>query len=301
MPGSPVVGDIDSDSGLEVVAPGKDGRLYAWNANGTVVSGFPMTPVDSFNGDPIPPSIGFDIGNGITLADFDNDGKQEIFMRVNWYVAIVDGNGQQLTATTWQASDTRPSYITDNGGVTTPAVGDIDNDGKLELVTVGTAFVNSPPDYNDGKGYVYAWNLDGSTGAAFWGTMHRNQRNSRLIARLTGAPASITLLHPFGDPGNPAASILLYTDGVSTTWSVSGALPANVILTPSSGSLPGAQAVPFSIDASGYTTGTHSIGTITLQAQTVDELYGSNTFSVPITLIVGDIQRVYLPAVLRNN
>ena len=43
-PSSPIVGDVDGDGGLDVMAVGPDGNLFAWNAgSGEMLAGFPLS------------------------------------------------------------------------------------------------------------------------------------------------------------------------------------------------------------------------------------------------------------------
>jgi hypothetical protein len=266
-----------------VVIPSKDGNIYAYTANGQLLSGFPKKPIEQFG------SAGaFDVHNGIVLGDYKSSkAGMEIFAPVGWEVEVLDGNGSQLTTTEFYSN-----WLIGN----TPAVGDLDNDNKLELVVAGSHYVGNPS--NATNGYVYVYELPSSTAAAEWPQFRRGATNLGRVLRLSAATSSVTLLHQYGELTNPTGSILLSTGGAHTTWSVSGPLPTNVDISPTGGSLPSVQSIPLTVDASSYMTGTYNLGTVTLQADRVDDLTGDNSISFLVRLVVGDVRKIYLPVVL---
>jgi len=120
--GSPAYGDIDGDGVGEIVSnarqagTGNQGRVYAWEADGTPVAGFPFNP-----------------GGGPTrtpcLADIDQDDDLEIIIEVraypNGYVSVIQGDGTVVDG--WpQTLD----YIPGSGA----ACGDITGDGIPEII-----------------------------------------------------------------------------------------------------------------------------------------------------------------------
>ena len=76
---SPVLGDLDGDGALEIVAAGLDQRVYAWNDDGTPVPGWPVFAKDP-NEDP---GVGAEIFATPTLADLDGDGAPEVIVSTN--------------------------------------------------------------------------------------------------------------------------------------------------------------------------------------------------------------------------
>ncbi len=159
----PAVGDIDHNGSNEIVAVTKNGKFYAWRANGTLMTGFPVNKGGSFFSGPL-------------LVDLDGNGDLEIVAgsftdfrmyaldhtgadhpgwptaAINrWQGSAVSGNFDSDVATeivcagydtlvhVWNDDGTEVSGfpVRLNGQVwCTPAVGDIDNDGQLEIAVV---------------------------------------------------------------------------------------------------------------------------------------------------------------------
>lgn len=129
---SPAIGDIDNDGRLEIIVAGRNtSNIYAWDDDGTIVPGFPVTLSGLIESSP-------------TLADVDNDNDLEIFIATSSEkVYGLHHDGTFLAG--W------PQNM--GGGSTersSPSIGDIDGDGDLEIVC-GSAWHK-----------VYAWHHDGS-------------------------------------------------------------------------------------------------------------------------------------------
>ncbi|MEW5767718.1 MAG: FG-GAP-like repeat-containing protein, partial [bacterium] len=134
MDACPVLGDIDqNDEGrLEIVTGSADGKVYAWNDNGTPVDGFPVSTGENVRV-PVPPALG----------DIDDDGRLEI---------VVSSSDGKIYAWNDDGIPVKgfPVGRMDRIYSSSPALGDIDGDGRLEIV-IGSY-------YNK----LYAWNDDGS-------------------------------------------------------------------------------------------------------------------------------------------
>ncbi|MCK4569506.1 MAG: VCBS repeat-containing protein, partial [Bacteroidales bacterium] len=114
------VGDIDPDyPGLEILVAGKLNRLYAWHNDGTAVSGWPLT---------VEETTGF---KSPVLFDIDGDGFLEIILEQKIYptghVIVFNRDG-----TIYPGWPQPLDYL----GVATPTVGDVDNDGEIEICAV---------------------------------------------------------------------------------------------------------------------------------------------------------------------
>ncbi|MCI0479851.1 VCBS repeat-containing protein, partial [Candidatus Uhrbacteria bacterium] len=149
---SPVVGDIDGDADLEVIAYDVYGKVYAWHANGTEVrDGDANSATDG---------VFFVTKNPGTwhmstpaIADMDEDGVGEIVVcSPNDSIYCLNGNGSRVPG--W------PLKVADSGANITasPAIGDIDGDGHLEMVVQSSS------------GRVYGLNHDATwmTGWPVW-------------------------------------------------------------------------------------------------------------------------------------
>jgi hypothetical protein len=116
----PAVGDIDPDySGLEILVAGKLNRLYAWHNDGTAVTGWPLT---------VGETSGF---KSPVLFDINGDGFLEIILGQKIYptghVIVFNRDG-----TIYPGWPQPLDYL----GVATSSVGDVNNDGEIEICAV---------------------------------------------------------------------------------------------------------------------------------------------------------------------
>ena len=167
---SPVFADLNKDGKDELVLGTDDGYVHAFTATGSEVPGWPVrtqlagwwnqgSPAATAAGIP-PLRDGIGVGAPV-VADLDGDGAVE--------VAVADDGGY---VSLWRADGTLrsrmsvdPRFSTQSatnkqnrskrGFLASVAAGDLDGDGKMELV--GAAMDR----------HVYAWRLDGSTVPGF--------------------------------------------------------------------------------------------------------------------------------------
>jgi hypothetical protein len=149
--GSPALIDMDKDGKPEIVLAAFDGQIYVFHADGTALSGFPVllhstkTPkynriwssptVADFNGDGIP-----DIGSGSNEEIGGGGGAGPVF--------IVDGRGNNAPGgpylKDWPITQTSLHLfpVVAEGVDSSPAVADVDGDGKPDLLVQGNG---APP------------------------------------------------------------------------------------------------------------------------------------------------------------
>ncbi|MGB3713438.1 MAG: VCBS repeat-containing protein, partial [Candidatus Promineifilaceae bacterium] len=281
---SPAIGDIAGGNGLEVVTMGGDRKLYAWHVDGTPVVGFPMTPLDLWGDSP----VNFQSFTGLILADYDGDPKMEILFNQAWALSVVDGNGQQLTNTNYPHGNA-PVYYGDGMLVNTPAVGDIDNDGKLELVSTNSV--------------ARVWDLDNATNGADWPMFKRDAQRQSRIPRKTYVDAAPEQLILFQGEGNPSliegAIRIQNPKGGAFNWSATA--PTNISITPSSGMLRVGEAatVQVTVIASGLDEGLHALGNVEFKANMIGEESDPAYDSVPVALYIGTSYRDFVSILFR--
>ncbi|MBL7201590.1 MAG: VCBS repeat-containing protein [Anaerolineae bacterium] len=157
------LGDLDGDGDLEVVVEGLDRRIHAWHHDGARVGGWPIYRYDD---------AGNEVGDCLlrggwsspALGDLDGDGLPEVVVGTGSPPWNCPGNWKQIDyryATVWAIngdSSNVPGWpvTTYNDVASSPALGDIDGDGQLEVVSGSGRTVEG----GDGR-WVYAWEGDG--------------------------------------------------------------------------------------------------------------------------------------------
>ena len=143
MISSPAVADLDGDGVVEVVAASLNGVISVWHADGSQAAGWPYwldrSLVEGLNQ---PDLNNYDYGffGAPALGDMDGDGDLEIVasaMDSRVYVFHHDG-----TMLDGFPLELRHEYETSDGTqsrgeriISSPALGDVDGDGHLEIVT----------------------------------------------------------------------------------------------------------------------------------------------------------------------
>ncbi len=154
--GTPAIGDLDGDKKVEVVMTTYDGAVVAWHADGKPVAGFPVE-VDRERSKKADPEHLWDDGifAAPVLADLDKDGKLEIIvaaMDQQVYVWRHDGKPQPG----WPVIVGDPDVAGKMGDriITTPAVGDVDGDGTLDIAVGSNEVLGAEKAKNEGRGYL---------------------------------------------------------------------------------------------------------------------------------------------------
>lgn len=158
--GSPSLANLDGDPEPEIVAGtwqgpvGLDYEIYAWNLDGTILDGFPVT---TSGVNKVPPALG----------DIDNDGMVEIVIPSYHdsdldFLYAFDGTGAMEPG--WPVRGERIR-------LSPPSLADIDGDGDLEVFIAGG-------DIDNLDGYLYAFDHTGTSLPGFPQTLNRSQVNS---------------------------------------------------------------------------------------------------------------------------
>lgn len=231
---SPAVGNIDNDPQLEIVINSiNDQATHAWNHDGTKL--WSVVPKDLTG-------KSLQLMTSPMLADYNNDGKADVFVTLYWESAVLDGpTGRQLTATSFP-NNPLPSYLTNHTVDSSPALGDIDGDGLLELVLASA---------NDGSGQygqVMFWNLDtpATLERAPWPQFSQNAAHTGYYRPTPAFDAQVVshTLPKVALPGTTyPVSITFKNTGVET-WTTN-----NVRLTSLGNSIPAQIALPQTVQA----------------------------------------------------
>ena len=182
---TPAIGDIDGDMEPEIVDSAGE-HVYAWEADGAAVSGFPVRLDPSFSR-PADRTRANHVKRGFmaspTLGDLDGDDRLDIVVpAADQHVYVWDGEGDPLPGfpKKLQSPGLPGAEI-----ITTAAVGDITGDGEPEIVTPTQEFDDNPAapqtpgagagglfsniltnilaNVLGGSGRVYALDADGTT------------------------------------------------------------------------------------------------------------------------------------------
>lgn len=282
---SPAVGDITGDASLEVVAADITGNFYAWHANGASVAGFPMTPLTIFGN-----RSNFNVGKGLVLADYDaTDPQMELLGTIGWEVTVVDGDGEQLTSPFYPCVR---CFYTVGTLLNTPAVGDVDGDGQLELVAHNSR--------------LYVWDLPEASAAADW-PMFR--RSANRMGAEPPPPAiyldldNLQLLPPLDGSGVRHLPLELRVPGVAElAWEITSPAPSVIQVTPAVGATNGSYAtVTLTVDHRNLADGWHDLGDLSLEVavETLDGETLSLFHTLPVSVYAGPLYPHFLPLARR--
>ncbi len=166
--GSMAAADLDLDGVKEITVGSYDGRLHAWEIDGTYLPGF---PVQTRSG----------LGPKPAICDIDIDGQPDIIVcSLDGLIYVISNEGDILPG--WPQATGDRIY-------SPPTLADIDDDGMVEIISASM------------DGMVYAWNEDGSLlpnwpvelgGAEVW--------MGPAVADLDGDHVEEVLVGGFGNP-----------------------------------------------------------------------------------------------------
>jgi hypothetical protein len=276
---SPALADLDADNLPEIIVNTEDGYVYAFNGDGSPVSGWPLkpyTPADT-NGN----TVSLPTSASPIVADLDGDGTPEVVLPSNWELVVWNTSGQQLSRQT-EPPEGAWVFTTQFSVGSTAAVGDIDGDGLNELLTA-SAFSNTGT-----QGAIYAWDLTAPTNpeAMPWPAFRRSANNHAHLQTqaLTASTERVAFLLLAGDQH---ATTVQLTDlaGGSLNWDAQKSTNW-LTLRPASGTTP--DTLQISVDATGLAPGTYQ--------DTVTLMWGERTLPIEVQMVVvSKLHKVYVP------
>ncbi len=154
---APAVGDLDHDAYLEIVLGTSDGWVYAIKPDSaTCTTLWAFDTAAALNAHAFTPSV-TTIRQAPAIADLDGDGWNEVVIpvgtvsedRQNGGVVVLTHDGRLMSGWPQLTFDHYDTAYTE-GVVSSPALADLDGDGKLEIIAGAL-------DHR-----VYAWHYDGS-------------------------------------------------------------------------------------------------------------------------------------------
>lgn len=150
---TPSITDLNLDGKKDLVFADSNGNLHALNLDGTELPNFPKKVF-----------LNNHYGGALSIADINKDGKPEILavssdvIGHGNYIYVLDNTGTVLPGWPYHApspSGTIFPVIFNS----TPAAGDVDGDGNLEVFAVGQVLNSSQPSPD---AIIYGWRKDGT-------------------------------------------------------------------------------------------------------------------------------------------
>ncbi len=134
---SPAVAALDGDGGPDVVIGGLDGKVYAWTSTGAPVPGWPVPTRTPLGPDPANPHWESAVISAPAVGELDGkraDGPEVVVGGGDGRVYAFHGDGTVLAGWPVLLDDPAQPGIETAKIASSPAIGDIDGDGRNEVV-----------------------------------------------------------------------------------------------------------------------------------------------------------------------
>lgn len=309
--GEPAVADIDGDGKMEVVmgtsqqycfqgtcpglktAPNGGGWLFAYNHDGSLLWQKQPQATDGGQTGPIRTPM---------IADYDNDGTLEVIYSIQWEVQIVDGPTGNYEI---GGPGATLKMLTNWTILGAPAIGDINNDGQVEIVAASALSGGA-------AGAVYAWRPSGVSAGSVelpWPMFRRTASHTGRYSppAISGGPDSLARFHASGNGPIYTHIFAVKNTGDETMTFMASANHADVSVQPSSGTPVAAGATTYmtvTLDLNGYNTnGTFALGQVTMTATYaggVSAVNSPDSFNVTV-FVVDQVYTSYLPTLRKNS
>ena len=308
---SPALGDLNGDGSLDVVVGSflgdygsSGGEIFAWN--GLTGQQLFRTPTCDMWGYSWPAE------SSPTLADIDGDNRLEVLFGHSFEVAILNHDGTyysdysnpiQSGASPACARNVAPtttlSFWAKSPVYASPAIGDLDGNGKAEVVIAG-GYDNTT---NPTRGGLHVWTGQ-ANGSRPWPMFHHDAAHTGTIVMPPHQvinPSQVLALHDIDDNNSHRVPIRLFNAGGGAfNWTASAPNGSGLTVSPSSGTVTTETLVIVTIPASQYNEGTYDLGSITFTANCVGGgVIVNGNASVPVQLRVAELSKVFLPMVRR--
>ena len=191
--------DLDQDNNLELVLTTYQ-NVFAWHADATPLDSWPISPLGTAD------------YRGSSLGDLDNDGDLEIvFSQLaasGKEIRIFHHTGKEVTAG-WPKS-----VDEDEMKNRSPILGDLDNDGELEIIT-------------SGMNKIYAWNFDGTNVPSWPVDLNSSGPNMTLPISLYGPASGIAVGNVDNDGKNEVVIAFMFWAKDIFVFSANGSIKSH--------------------------------------------------------------------------